>query len=225
MRTPILATLQTKCEAIEEAIQSIEMKLKTLLADKHHSQTTNGSHDTNYSVFSTQKYRSRLQQLVASPNLNGQQTQESTISTHEDLSTYPVISELLAVRPSLNINSINGLHNHRRSLIEEIYISRFPTTTTCEDIEHYIAQRITVDRETLKIHRLTKKHQDITELTFLSFKIETSKTIASSLLKNVFWPTHVVVKSWKRKCALFPPLSDRLMNPFLERKEPENRTT
>lgn len=112
----------------------------------------------------------------------------------------------------------------KSAIQQEIHISKLPTSTTCEDVERYITQRITIDSGNLRIYRLTKKHQDITKLTFLSFKIETNEMIAENLLRNEFWPRHVAVKRWQKKSEAFPPLnSDRTTNSFLWRTETHNK--
>lgn len=235
-----LAMVQKKCDAIEEKMQSVDSKLTTIIAADHHP----WSEDPDNSVFSTQKNRMRLQTLMETSDLNGQQTHESTKPNEDDISTYPVIAEMLEIRPSNITDSItnvrepylqnkmscpakyNSQPSSKSAIQQDIHISKLPTSTTCEDVERYITQRITMDSGNLRIHRLTKKHQDITKLTFLSFKIETNETIAESLLRNEFWPRHVAVNRWQKKSEAFPPLnSDRMTNSFLWRTEANNKIT
>lgn len=82
---------------------------------------------------------------------------------------------------------------------QEIYVAKFPISTTCENIREYIAHRIRAEVSSLKVIRLTKKNQDISHLSFVSFKIETNSELAGKILQPDFWPNQVYAKEWKRK--------------------------
>lgn len=55
------------------------------------------------------------------------------------------------------------------------------------------------DEPNLKVIRLTKKNQDVSQLSFVSFKIETNNEVAGKLLQPDFWPNQVYAKEWERK--------------------------
>lgn len=91
---------------------------------------------------------------------------------------------------------------------QAIYVSKLSTVTTCEDVKGYISSNSSIDIADFEVHRLTKKHQDISKLNFLSFKIDTNSEIAEQLLRNEFWPRHVFAKVWENKIEQIPRLFD-----------------
>lgn len=116
--------------------------------------------------------------------------------------------------------------NKKAKLDQEIYVAKLPINTTCDVIKEYILAQLSreIETEKLKIYRLTKKHQDLSQLTFILFKIETNKEIADQLLGPGFWPDHVNVKSWRRKSVQIPDLKmDQSSNYFLSRAKPDRQ--
>lgn len=124
-------------------------------------------------------------------------------------------------RISLEFRPENGTPASRSSQLKldnEIHVSKLPTSTTCEELKLYMARKGTFDMDKIKAFRLTKKDQDISKLSFLSFKVETDSEIAVQLLRKEFWPSHVTVKPWKRKVDQIPRLSiETAANHFLSR--------
>lgn len=59
----------------------------------------------------------------------------------------------------------------------------------------------------------------ISQLTFISFKIETTDNIAAKLIAPDFWPPHVVAKKWQKKTRFVPTIteSDTANSDFLGR--------
>lgn len=64
----------------------------------------------------------------------------------------------------------------------EVYVTKFDNNTTCDDIKRYINHQGSFDMDQIKIIRLTKRDQDVSMLSFVSFKIETNNIIAEKLL-------------------------------------------
>lgn len=86
----------------------------------------------------------------------------------------------------------------------ELYVSKFTNTTTCYDIMQYLRQH-QCDTDKVKVFMLKKKDQDVTMLSFVSFKIETNNEIASKLLRPKFWPKGSYAKKFVKKAT---PVSD-----------------
>lgn len=70
----------------------------------------------------------------------------------------------------------------------ELYVSKFKTHFTSDDIVNYMQHKGITDLSNTHVIRLTKKDQDISQLSFVSFKIETDDDTAISLLQPDFWP-------------------------------------
>lgn len=82
------------------------------------------------------------------------------------------------------------------SLDNHFHISPFHTTVTSDDILQYIAENSVIDKNKVRIRRLTKKGQDISSLKHINFKIETDDEISKVILNSNFWPNHIRIKSW-----------------------------
>lgn len=87
------------------------------------------------------------------------------------------------------------------SLDKELYVTKFGNHTTCDDIKRYISSKGDYDLSQMKIIQLVKKGQDVSVLTFVSFKIETCKEIAEQLLTPKFWPKGSYAKEFIRKMS------------------------
>lgn len=80
----------------------------------------------------------------------------------------------------------------------EIYVTKFNNATTCDDILTYLRNQA-VNVDATKVFRLTKSNQDVSMLSFVSFKIETTKDNATKLLQPKFWPRGSYAKKFVRK--------------------------
>lgn len=118
--------------------------------------------------------------------------------------------------------ALSSLVNEQNALDQEIYVSKLPISTTCEDIREYISHQMPVNATNMKIHRLTKKNQDISKLSFISFKIETNEEFANQLIKPEFWPNRIIVNWWKRKVNQISSLNVNA-NHFLSRATTNNQ--
>lgn len=223
-----LQIIQDKCEIIQDKCDAIERKI--LACDD-----ITGKQHLDLNDQSIQQLRERLNKLVSmDEDLSCNMITLPNTNVHIDNSmNYPVIDELLEVRPTSNNSQIHmrkipprndkfGLGSCKYD--HEIYVSKLPTYTTCDDVKDYISRNSSIDIDKMRVHRLTKKHQDISELSFISFKIETNNMIAEQLLRNEFWPSHVFVKVWKSKKTQFPSLNvNQSSNHFLSTTNSERR--
>lgn len=187
-----LQTIQDKCEDIEVNIRRLEATIKAI--SKNVIPPTSNNSDSERRDYNT------LPKSIG---------HSRSVDTPESVSVYEERSR-----------EGNETRSSELKLQREIYVSKLPITTTCDEVKAYIARSRTIDANKLRIHRLTKKHQDISKLTFLSFKIETNDEIADQLLKREFWPSHVIVKPWmKKKTEEIPRLTtDQCSSHFLSRQ-------
>lgn len=105
--------------------------------------------------------------------------------------------------------------DHPIHLSEELYVSKFSNRTTCDDLKHYISHNGGIDASKLNIIRLTKRDQDISLLSFVSFKIETDDTTAIQLLEPGFWPLNCDIKKFvnkKKKSPIIPRIANIQMS-------------
>lgn len=80
----------------------------------------------------------------------------------------------------------NG-NSQLRALPRELYLSKFIPHITSEDIVHYMRKNSVDNMLNTRVIRLIKKDQDVSLLSFVSFKIETDHT-AALLQQPDFWP-------------------------------------
>lgn len=66
------------------------------------------------------------------------------------------------------------------------------------------------DTDKVKVFMLTKKNQDVSMLSYVSFKIETNNEIASKLLQPKFWPKGSYAKKFVKKATAVPDLGNFL---------------
>lgn len=92
-----------------------------------------------------------------------------------------------------------GKNVELNSLNKHFHISPFDVSVTAHSIMKYIAENCKMDKDQIRIRRLTKKGQDITALKHVNFKIETSAEISNIISQQSFWPHHIKVKPWVYK--------------------------
>lgn len=133
--------------------------------------------------------------LVVTPNNLGPSTSNGQNNLHASSSS--IIDDIINSSPEeleaqvLDVMSeFDALQSQLPPMIRarrELYLSRFKTHFTDKDIMHYMHQR-GIDVTDTRVIRLTKKEQDISLLSFVSFKIETDDDTAVLLKQPDFWP-------------------------------------
>lgn len=91
---------------------------------------------------------------------------------------------------NVNVNASSNTFN------KQFHVSPFDIRIKPNNILDYIADNAKIDRKRIKIRRLTKKGQDVSELSHVNFKIETDEEISSAILQLNFWPSHITIKPW-----------------------------
>lgn len=92
-------------------------------------------------------------------------------------------------------------------LMNHFHISPFHINVTHDDILQYIADNANIDKKQIKILRLTKNGQDISQLRHVNFKIETNDEISKIVLQSNFWPDRIKIKPWISKSRSAPTIS------------------
>lgn len=173
--------IQDKCESIEKNIRELQSTINQISSKT--SPTINNS----------------AEHIVrASDKTDDQPNSSVNISDIRRIATQQAVDQLTVNSP-VSQPILNLVSKEQETLDQEIYISKLPISTTCDEIAEYISHKMSISSNNLKIHRLTKKNQDLTKLSFVSFLIETNKLIANRLIRQEFWPNLVGVKWWKRK--------------------------
>lgn len=166
----------------------------------HLKNTNNVPETSNFKVQKRQKMpnssgsRPGIESIDISTNIST--TEESALSALRSLE-FP--DDSIAVTPTLQIANKTDAINIVSDLDQEICISNFDNKTTCKNIENYISHKGNFDMSKIKVIRLTKKGQDLSLLSFISFKIETKDPIATQLLQPEFWPINCTSKRFVRK--------------------------
>lgn len=91
-----------------------------------------------------------------------------------------------------------------------LHISRFSNKTTSEDIVKYISEKTNISSELFKCYMLIKKDTEVSDLSFVTFKLSVPVDSLTTILDASVWPQHVHVKDFfslnrKEKTAVIPP--------------------
>lgn len=79
------------------------------------------------------------------------------------------------------------------------HVSPFDVRVTPDNIMSYISANAQIDSKRIKIHRLTKRGQDVSALRHVNFKIETDDATSKIISRSSFWPSHISIKPWTSK--------------------------
>lgn len=93
-------------------------------------------------------------------------------------------------------NIRDSVNNNDVAEIYEIYVSKFPPTTTCDDIVQRIVDKLKLNRGVFDVTRLLRHKANIKKLSFVSFKVSTlNKEVFESIIdKNIWSPQYNVSK-------------------------------
>lgn len=92
---------------------------------------------------------------------------------------------------------------------KSVWISRFHPETTPDEIENYITEHTEAkDKTKFKCVKLVKKDQDVTQMSFVSFKIDTTPEVFDILINPENWPQNKSVREFIRMSPPKPKLED-----------------
>lgn len=80
--------------------------------------------------------------------------------------------------------------------VHEIYVSKFPPSTSCEDIIQLITKKLLLNSGVYKVIKLVRRNLNMNNLSFVSFKISTlNKHVYDLIINSDIWsPDHSAVK-------------------------------
>lgn len=93
---------------------------------------------------------------------------------------------------------------------EELYLSRLACHTTVSTIENYMRQR-GIELNNVCVTSLFPKNRELSTLSFISFKIDTTTDTAKILKESSFWPAGCLIKDFVRKA---PKIANLSKSPF-----------
>lgn len=132
-------------------------------------------------------------------------TSNATMSTPQESEQTNIFSNSdLVFELNNNHSYIDSNQNSQKaqpSANRELYVSKFRNHITTEDILSYIKSKSNLRTDDFKVFRLTKRNQEISTLSFVSFKIETSASNAEILLNRDFWPRECFIKDFVNKSS------------------------
>lgn len=101
-------------------------------------------------------------------------------------------------------------------LSESIWLSGFHPETSSDEIDEYIIQHTAVaDKTKFKSTKLVKKDQDITKMSFVSFKIDVLPEDYDLLVKPENWPQQIKVREFIRMTPPKPTLDQFMSMPAI----------
>lgn len=221
--SPLVESIQIEnIEAIKDNVNSLNNKFDSLYANIMNVASYSRNISSNLSSAPSQSALTQENNEISSPDLNLNLTEtipnsllvQELIEAHNDNATH--INQIPAQSNSFNSSShdsifdISGDHidgssqqssnvNIDSTCNHELYLTRLPIDITDEDIFHYIKEKGITDTNNIKLSKLVKKNTDLTSLTFISFKIDTTDSIAKVFTSKDFWPDKCVIKKFVQK--------------------------
>lgn len=78
-----------------------------------------------------------------------------------------------------------------------VWISRLSPAVTSDEIAAYVTSNTSItDEKRINVHKLVKKDQDLSQLKFVSFKIELNGADFDILIEPDVWPANVLVREF-----------------------------
>lgn len=169
------------------------------LVEQINSEKSNLSGDSELAI------RSALEQSISSTFLNPlaqtfgfSSTQNVNVRRHFQQINTSAIANLS--NGDGIAETIEYLDETEKDELTDLYVSKFSNNTTCDDVLNFLSHhQFSSDMSNIRVHRLTKKNQDVSRLSFVSFKIETNREIGERLLHANFWPKGSYIKEFVRK--------------------------
>lgn len=108
-----------------------------------------------------------------------------------------------------------------------LYIAQFKPDTNVEKIRNFVVNKLKCDPESILCQKLISSKRDPSlPLSFVSFKIGTTKNLAKKILKKDFWPSGLVAKEFEDRSKngkLPPQASNRQETSQNSRNQHDNR--
>lgn len=196
-----LQMIQDKCVSIENEISTISVKCDDI-AIKVDNLNSN-SHDLA-TQFDMDDERLTQQLRDREPSPITQNVAPSNIGTALPV---PIVSPNNHSRPPSQSNNtalqkkthLLGSKIQHDSYENHYHLSPIDVNVTPDNITDYIAENVQANKDHIRIHRLMRRGQDISTLSYVTFKIETNRDIGHLITQPNFWPRHIIIKPWIKK--------------------------
>lgn len=83
--------------------------------------------------------------------------------------------------------------------LKSFYVTPFTVEQTEEDIIEYLRETVSIDDSTVKCVKLVPRNKNISELSFVSFKVSVSENLASVIGDRFYWPEGVEIREFQPK--------------------------
>lgn len=118
------------------------------------------------------------------------------IDSFNDISCDNILGNIIPSESESQRNIAESNTNHKKM---ELYLSNLPPELTDSDILNYIKKKLDYNPKDITLHRLVKRGMDISQLSFISFKIDTIESIGHALSNANFWPNKCTIKEFVKK--------------------------
>lgn len=100
-----------------------------------------------------------------------------------------------------NVNHSAGPDNSSvdAARLYELHLTKLPVDITENDVKQYIARKGVLNVDSITLHKLVKRNVELSSLSFVSFKIDTTESIAKRLCEKQFWSDNCVIKKFVHK--------------------------
>lgn len=108
----------------------------------------------------------------------------------------PQINSSESLNETPTVNRTSTLTTNKQ---HEFYLTKLPTNITESQIMDYIKAKGITDTTNIYISKLVKKDADLSLLSFISFKIDTSEFVGKAITDKHFWPERCSIKEFVHK--------------------------
>lgn len=190
--------LSTKIDNNTETLHSLERCVTQMNSTV--VTTTKQQHENWANVVAAvpQQHNVDVPQKLSVPNNSSQQQHEARAV---DAETKIAIkrrtllsgkSEKQGLGSAVTIGARKPAQMTRNRLSKSIYVSRLETDLTVDHIKTYIKQQMpNVDEKHFALFLLAKKGVDLSEYTYISYRLQCTEELYSDFMSPDFWPSHV----------------------------------
>ncbi|XP_062560505.1 uncharacterized protein LOC134224881 isoform X3 [Armigeres subalbatus] len=125
-------------------------------------------------------------------------TNRRTVPAASSSGTNSVITENCRLRV-VNRNHRRDTRNLTADHLKSFYVTPFDVEQTEDDIVEYLRETINVGESSLKCVKLVPRNKDISELSFISFKVSVSDNLVPFVNDKFYWPESVEVREFEPK--------------------------
>lgn len=231
-----MAGLQAELSKLTEVMSSANAKINEIDATtKSTSSKLNEIASKNVSLGNTPRpsYASMLQAHANSPFSNGavpkRRRNENALNAETprrpplQVPTPKCGSNAVTIGPPVSVGEKSSGTRFDKSL----WVSKLHPTVTAEEISEYLVKNTPLkDATKFYCKRLTKKDQDLSQLAFISFKIDVSREDFELISSESYWPSNVAIREFVKLDRPAPTfVAARLTSPPLQPSPKIPRTT